>query len=295
MVLPIAETTTTTSSPARRVRTMCSATARMRSGSATEVPPNFWTSKPTARQGTGAVRPARVPRYGCCACRLRRRAQGRQARAAEGERARRDARREKRRRQRRRSAVAHRPHDRPSSSACRVVIVRWSSSSSDDGSQRRQTAKTSRQPTSPSSRRRMTIDPTTTYTATIDDRACGNDRRRPRREGRTEDGEQLRVPRQAGTSTTAHVPPRREGLRDPGRRPEGRRKRRARVQVPAETADRTATRSGRRVAKAGTSRPGTFELAVLHRDRRRRQGATRRPAALPLLRARQGHDGHRTS
>ncbi len=53
VVLPMAETTTTTSSPARRVRTMCSATARMRSGSATEVPPNFCTSKPTTGDSTG--------------------------------------------------------------------------------------------------------------------------------------------------------------------------------------------------------------------------------------------------
>ncbi len=53
VVLPIAETTTTTSSPPRRVRTMCSATARIRSGSATEVPPNFWTSRLTAPDGTG--------------------------------------------------------------------------------------------------------------------------------------------------------------------------------------------------------------------------------------------------
>ncbi len=53
VVLPMAETTTTTSSPARRVRTMCSATARMRSGSATDVPPNFWTSRLTTGNGTG--------------------------------------------------------------------------------------------------------------------------------------------------------------------------------------------------------------------------------------------------
>ena len=41
VVLPMALTTTTTSWPWRRVRTMWSATARMRSGSATEVPPYF--------------------------------------------------------------------------------------------------------------------------------------------------------------------------------------------------------------------------------------------------------------
>ena len=55
VVLPIAETTTTTSSPARRVRTMCSATARIRSGSATEVPPNFCTSRLTTGHGTGRL------------------------------------------------------------------------------------------------------------------------------------------------------------------------------------------------------------------------------------------------
>ena len=59
VVLPMADTTTTTSSPPRRVRTMCSATARMRSGSATDVPPNFCTSRLTTGDGTGD--PARDP------------------------------------------------------------------------------------------------------------------------------------------------------------------------------------------------------------------------------------------
>ena len=45
--LPIAETATTTSLPCRRVNAMCSATARIRSGSATEVPPYFWTMRAT--------------------------------------------------------------------------------------------------------------------------------------------------------------------------------------------------------------------------------------------------------
>ena len=53
VVLPIADTTTTTSLPARRVRTTCSATARMRSASATDVPPNFCTSKVTTPHRTG--------------------------------------------------------------------------------------------------------------------------------------------------------------------------------------------------------------------------------------------------
>ena len=60
--LPIAETTTTTSWPARRVRMTWSATARMRSGSATELPPNFCTTSPTGRDGTSAApsAPARI-------------------------------------------------------------------------------------------------------------------------------------------------------------------------------------------------------------------------------------------
>ena len=43
VALPIAETTTTTSLPWRFVICTFSATARMRSGSATDVPPYFWT------------------------------------------------------------------------------------------------------------------------------------------------------------------------------------------------------------------------------------------------------------
>ncbi len=51
VVLPMADTTTTTSLPCRRVRATWSATARMRSGSATEVPPNFWTTRAIRRGG----------------------------------------------------------------------------------------------------------------------------------------------------------------------------------------------------------------------------------------------------
>ena len=54
--LPMAETTTTTSL-LRRVRTMFSATARMRSGSATDVPPYFWTTKAHGVKGTGVDPP----------------------------------------------------------------------------------------------------------------------------------------------------------------------------------------------------------------------------------------------
>ena len=55
----MALTTTTTSSPARRVRATWSATARIRSASPTEVPPNFWT---TRDMGVDAIRPGRPTR-----------------------------------------------------------------------------------------------------------------------------------------------------------------------------------------------------------------------------------------
>ena len=51
VALPIAETTTTTSWPWRLVMATFSATARIRSGSATEVPPYFCTIRAT---GSGA-------------------------------------------------------------------------------------------------------------------------------------------------------------------------------------------------------------------------------------------------
>ena len=66
--LPMALTTTTTSSPRRLVRATWSATSRMRSGSATDVPPNFWTTSDTAVDATAGLRrltnrlgPARRP------------------------------------------------------------------------------------------------------------------------------------------------------------------------------------------------------------------------------------------
>ena len=49
VALPIADTATTTSLPCDCVNAMCSATAFMRSGSPTEVPPNFWTIRATGR------------------------------------------------------------------------------------------------------------------------------------------------------------------------------------------------------------------------------------------------------
>ena len=58
--LPMALTTTTTSSPRRFVRATWSATSRMRSGSATEVPPNFWTTSDTAVDATAGPRDPRT-------------------------------------------------------------------------------------------------------------------------------------------------------------------------------------------------------------------------------------------
>jgi hypothetical protein len=45
VVCPMAETTTTRSSPRARARATRRATARIRSGEPTEVPPNFWTTR----------------------------------------------------------------------------------------------------------------------------------------------------------------------------------------------------------------------------------------------------------
>ena len=52
VVLPMALTTATTSDPWRRDRAMWSATARMRSASPTEVPPNFWTTRGIGQEAT---------------------------------------------------------------------------------------------------------------------------------------------------------------------------------------------------------------------------------------------------
>src|SRR5437773_2465875 len=64
VVSPIAETTTTTSLPARRDSSTRSATARMRLLSATDVPPYFWTTVGMARAyprgGSGAGRRAEL-------------------------------------------------------------------------------------------------------------------------------------------------------------------------------------------------------------------------------------------
>ena len=51
VALPIADTTTITSLPRRFVIATLSATALMRSGSATDVPPYFWTIRATGMGG----------------------------------------------------------------------------------------------------------------------------------------------------------------------------------------------------------------------------------------------------
>src|SRR5690606_18986786 len=53
VVLPMADTTTTTSLPARRVSTIRSATRLIRSGLAADVPPYFWTTMLIARETLG--------------------------------------------------------------------------------------------------------------------------------------------------------------------------------------------------------------------------------------------------
>ncbi len=58
VVLPMALTTTTTSSPCRFVRATWSATARTLSVSPTDVPPNFCTMSPTRADATCLHRPA---------------------------------------------------------------------------------------------------------------------------------------------------------------------------------------------------------------------------------------------
>jgi len=57
VALPIADTTTITSLPRFLVKAMLSATAWMRSGSATEVPPYFWTISATSGGGYKPVLP----------------------------------------------------------------------------------------------------------------------------------------------------------------------------------------------------------------------------------------------
>ena len=64
--LPMALTTTTTSLPWRTVRATWSATSRMRSGSATDVPPYFWMTRPRRHGATLPVggRGGRTPSPG---------------------------------------------------------------------------------------------------------------------------------------------------------------------------------------------------------------------------------------
>ena len=53
---PMAETTTTTSSPAPTRPATCPATCRMRSASATDVPPNFCTTRIDQRMRQRALK-----------------------------------------------------------------------------------------------------------------------------------------------------------------------------------------------------------------------------------------------
>ena len=62
--LPMALTTTTTWLPCRTVRATWSATSRMRSGSATEVPPNFWMTRGTGDKLPAHGRGGRTPSPG---------------------------------------------------------------------------------------------------------------------------------------------------------------------------------------------------------------------------------------
>src|SRR5271155_3856695 len=66
VVLPIALTTTTTESPDRLVRATCSATDRMRSAPAREVPPNFWTRRATGEEATSGRRWGSTSQVGAC-------------------------------------------------------------------------------------------------------------------------------------------------------------------------------------------------------------------------------------
>ena len=62
VVLPMALTTTTTSSPWRLVRATWSATALIRSVSPTDVPPNFCTTSAIPADATWRRNPARTLR-----------------------------------------------------------------------------------------------------------------------------------------------------------------------------------------------------------------------------------------
>ncbi len=238
VVLPMADTTTTTSSPPRRVATTCSATARMRSGSATDEPPNFWTTRPTADDGTSGV--YADSRWKTARRRLRRRGtieQGTEAgtAAAEpgGEARAAGCGREAAALLALHPRVHH--HPRPHRGAVRLLrpargrrlLVG------------RELAEQVRHDVSD----RGTPIGQVPRGAAAHDRHCEDLRRHrrhergvvpdhPRSRGRTRDRQQLRVPRPGRLLRRPHVPPDREGLRGPGRRPERQRDRRAGLHAP---------------------------------------------------------------
>ena len=159
----MALTTTTTSSPWRRVRATWSATARMRSASPTEVPPNFWTTSAivtTLPLVTRRLRSARSEplghrhgRVGCRAMPSEKRARQRAAREAKQAALQRQ---QKRRSTVRRTITAGRPRGRGG----RDLRPRRSASSP------KPTAATPRRPPRPSTARSTTTSTAGTATTT---------------------------------------------------------------------------------------------------------------------------------
>ena len=203
----MAETTTTTSWPGRRVATMWSATALMRSGSATDVPPNFWTTRPTAstvpagRSGSGTF--ARRRRSG--AHRSVESAPVSKAAKRERQRQNREARREFEE-QVDQAAPAHAvaPELRvPARSRVIILGARRSRISATAAATRaasvpaRRVVRSYHEPR----RRRRSTRPRPTPRRWR--RRCGTIDDRPRRRERTDVGQQLRLPRERTASTTA--------------------------------------------------------------------------------------------
>ena len=280
VVLPIAETTTTTSSPARRVRTMWSATARMRSGSATDVPPNFCTSRAhdrrlyrgrppssvrSCRRDSPSVDSAAVPK----ATKRERQRQNRDARAGDA--------------------------------GGREAPKRWIRTGRNLGlllvplviifvvlqvTQQRRQQQQERHETSTDARGppKMTIDPAATYTATIDtsegtivvglDAAHAPDL-----------GEQLRVPRQEEVLRRTPGQPGRAGLRHPVGEPEQHHRRWARLlgrrRGPHGHASVPCRGDGVRQGRQRTRGHGRLAVVHRHRIRATRGSPPTTPASAP--------------
>ena len=108
-------------------------------------------------------------------------------------------------------------------------------------------------------------DPKKTYTATIETN-FGTDRRRARRQERAEGRGPLHRARAQGLLRRADVASRREGLRDPGRRPDGDGSGNPGYPTSSARCRRTTTRWVRsRPRSRAAIPPGRCELAVLHR------------------------------